>query len=313
MNDQPIPIHVNARKEGLSGLLQAYAELTKAKLSVLVVMSTGVAFVMASELGVDWLVLLWTILGTTLSAGAAAALNQLFEYKRDCAMHRTLGRPLPSGRISKVHAFVVGMALAYLGIFTLAIGANPAAAGISFLTILFYVLVYTPLKPKTTLNTFVGAFVGALPPLIGWVAATNALSASAWLLAGILFLWQIPHFLALAWKYREQYEQGGFYMLPSVDPSGELTGRASVLASLCLIPLCLLLTSVETTNSVFALCASLLNTWFVIVSFQFWKSPNNTTAMKMFIASIIYLPLLFLLMLLTRQYVTFQDITATIL
>jgi len=309
MNNQAMTIEPNTDKQGRQGLIQAYADLTKLKLSILVVMSTAVAFVMGSELGIEWTTLLWTVLGTTLSAASAATLNQLFERKRDAHMHRTADRPIPSGRISSVHAFVVGILLAYVGISLLAFGANPAAAGISFLTILLYVLVYTPLKPITTFNTFVGAFVGALPPLIGWAAATNSLHSGAWLLAGILFLWQIPHFLALAWKYKDQYEEGGFFMLPSIDPSGELTGRVSVLASLCLVPLCLLLTADGVTSNVFAVGGSLLSWWIAYISFRFWRNPNNTTALKMFFASIAYLPLLFILMVLTRQHVDFSEIT----
>ena len=309
MNNQAMTLEANTQKLGLGGLIQTYADLTKLKLSILVVMSTAVAFVMASELGIEWMIFLWTVVGTILSAAAAATLNQLFERARDSEMLRTENRPIPSGRISSIHAFIVGVVLAYAGISILAFGANPAAAGISFLTIFLYVAVYTPLKPKTTFNTFVGAFVGALPPLIGWVAATNTLSAGAWILAGVLFLWQIPHFLALAWKYKDQYEQGGFFMLPSVDPSGELTGRVSVIASLCLIPLCLLLTEEGVTSTLFAIGGSALSLWFTYVSFRFWRKPNNKTAMNMFLASIAYLPLIFILMVLTRQYVDFSEIT----
>ncbi|MBC8202296.1 MAG: protoheme IX farnesyltransferase [Planctomycetes bacterium] len=305
MNDQETTIHIEHDKDGQQGLIQAYCELTKIKLSLLVVMSTAVAFVMASELGIDWLAFLWTVIGTTLSAAAAATWNQLFEQKRDASMARTQNRPIPSGRISTVHAFVVGVLLTYGGLATLAFGANPAAAGVSLLTILTYVFVYTPLKPRTTYNTFIGAIVGAFPPLLGWVAAVETLSGGAWILAGILFLWQIPHFLALAWKYKDDYEHGGFTMLPSLDSEGELTGRVSVLAAVCLIPLCLLFTSEGVASPLFAIGGSLLSAWFTYVSYKFWRNPNNTTAMRMFLASIAYLPLLFILMLFTREYVNF--------
>ena len=288
-------------------LFQAYCALTKIKLSLLVVMSAAVAFVMASELGIDWMTFLWTAVGTTLSAAAAATWNQLFERKRDAKMPRTKNRPIPSGRISTLHAFVVGVLLTYGGLSVLGLGANLAAAAVSLCTILMYVFVYTPLKPRTTFNTFIGAIVGALPPLLGWAAAVGTLTSGAWIFAGILFLWQIPHFLALAWRYKDEYEHGGFTMLPSVDHSGELTGRVSVLTALCLVPLCLLFTSEGVTTQFFAISGSILSLWFTYVSFKFWLNPNNTTAMKMFLTSILYLPLLFICMLLSRQYVDFSE------
>jgi len=290
-------------------LFQAYCELTKIKLSLLVVMSTAVAFVMASELGIDWMAFLWTVIGTTLSAAAAATWNQLFEHKRDAKMSRTKDRPIPSGRISILHAFVVGVLLTYGGLFVLAFGANPAAAGVSLLTILTYVFVYTPLKPRTSFNTFIGAIVGAFPPLLGWVAAVGSLSGAAWIFGGILFLWQIPHFMALAWKYKDEYEHGGFIMLPSLDPSGDLTGRVSILTALCLVPLCLLFTLEGVASTVFAVVGSMLSLWYTYVAFRFWRNPSNGTAVKMFLTSIMYLPLLFVLMLLTRQYVDFVPIS----
>jgi len=290
-------------------LFQAYCELTKIKLSLLVVMSTAVAFVMASELGIDWMAFLWTVIGTTLSAAAAATWNQLFEHKRDAKMSRTKDRPIPSGRISILHAFVVGVLLTYGGLSVLAFGANPAAAGVSLLTILTYVFVYTPLKPRTSFNTFIGAIVGAFPPLLGWVAAVGSLSGGAWIFGGILFLWQIPHFMALAWKYKDEYEHGGFIMLPSLDPSGNLTGRVSILTALCLVPLCLLFTLEGVASTVFAVVGSMLSLWYTYVAFRFWRNPSNGTAVKMFLTSIMYLPLLFVLMLLTRQYVDFVPIS----
>ena len=290
-------------------LFQAYCELTKIKLSLLVVMSTAVAFVMASELGIDWMVFLWTVIGTTLSAAAAATWNQLFERKRDAKMSRTKDRPIPSGRISILHAFVAGVLLTYGGLSVLAFGANLSAAGVALLTILTYICIYTPLKPRTSFNTFIGAIVGAFPPLLGWVAAVGSLSGGAWIFGGILFLWQIPHFMALAWKYKDEYEHGGFTMLPSLDPSGDLTGRVSILTALCLVPLCLLFTLEGVASTVFAVVGSMLSLWYTYVAFRFWRNPSNGTAVKMFLTSIMSLPLLFVLMLLTRQYVDFVPIS----
>lgn len=308
MNNQPITAASITSNQSKQGLYSAYCELTKIKLSLLVVMSTAVAFVMASELGIEWLVLLWTVIGTTLSAAAAAAWNQLIEQKRDAVMARTQNRPIPSGRISSMHAFIAATVLTYAGISVLAFGANPSAAGISLLTILTYIFIYTPLKPRTSFNTFIGAIVGAFPPLLGWVAATGTLSGGAWVFAGILFMWQIPHFMALAWKYKDDYEQGGFTMLPAIDPTGTLTGRVSVITAMCLVPLCLLFTNVGTTSVVFAIGGSVLSLWYTYVSFLFWRVPSNETASRMFLTSISYLPLLFILMLFTRKFVDFTMI-----
>lgn len=306
MNNQTITAESYTPKQSKHGLFTAYCELTKIKLSLLVVMSTAVAFVMASELGIEWLVLLWTVIGTTLSAAAAAVWNQLIERKRDAVMDRTKNRPIPTGRISSMHAFITATLLTYAGLSVLAFGANPSAAGISLLTLLTYLFIYTPLKPQTTFNTFVGAVVGAFPPLLGWVAATGTLSGGAWIIAGILFMWQIPHFMALAWKYKDDYEKGGFIMLPAIDPTGTLTGRVSVITAMCLVPLCLLFTNVGTTSVVFAIGGSALSLWYTYVSFLFWRVPSNETASRMFLTSISYLPLLFILMLLTRKFVDFN-------
>ena len=285
-----------------------YAELSKIRLSLLVVVTTGAGFIMASTLGIDWLTLLWTLLGTTACAGSAAALNQLAERSRDMKMHRTSKRPLVAGHLSRVHAFVFGIVLAYIGISILSFGSNIEAAGIALLTILLYVLVYTPLKPITTFNTAVGALVGALPPLIGWVAASGTISAGGWVLAGILFIWQIPHFLALAWMYREDYERGGFKMLPAIDASGELTARVSVITSSCLIPLALFLTVVESTGVFFAIAGSLLGVFMTMRAIVFWKTRDDASARRLFFASIIYLPLIIVAMLIDRETIQWIEL-----
>ena len=278
-----------------------YSDLTKIRLSLLVVVTTGAGFILASPLGIDWLTLLWTLLGTTACAGSAAALNQLAEHSRDIKMHRTLSRPLPAGHLSKAHAFVFGILLTYIGIAILSFGANIEAAGIALLTILIYILVYTPLKTITSFNTLVGALVGGLPPLIGWVAASGTIELGGWILAGILFIWQIPHFLALAWMYREDYERGGFTMLPAIDKTGELTARVSVITSLCLIPLALFLTVVGTTGILFAIIGTILGGFMTMKSITFWRKRDDASARRLFFASIIYLPLIIVAMLADRE------------
>jgi len=282
-------------------IMHIYCELAKIRLSMLVVVTTGVGFIMASTLGIDWIVLLWTLLGTTACAGSAAALNQLAEHARDARMKRTSNRPIPAGHISKMHTFVFGVVLGYGGVAILSFGANVEAAGIALLTILIYVLVYTPLKTLTSFNTIVGSFVGGLPPLIGCVAANTSISSGGWILAGIVFIWQIPHFLALAWMYRDDYAQGGFKMLPSLDESGELTARVSVITSMCLIPLALFMTVVGSTGILFAIAGTILGGFMTMRSITFWRKRDDNSARRLFFASITYLPILLAFMIMDRQ------------
>ena len=301
MESTAAPTHSPTLVDKNHRLLGIYGELSKIRLSLMVVITTGTGFVLASPSGINWLTLLWTLVGTTACAGSAAALNQLAEGSRDKLMHRTSNRPLPAGLVSKAHAFVFGVVLAYIGVATLSFGANIEAAGIALLTILIYVLIYTPLKPRTSFNTIVGAVVGALPPLIGWVAASDSIGRGGLILAGILFVWQIPHFLALAWMYREDYVRGGFKMLPAIDPSGELTSRVSVMTSLCLIPLALFMTHVGSTGFLFAIAGTILGGFMTMRSIAFWRKRDDASARRLFFASIIYLPLLLVCMLLDRQ------------
>ena len=282
-------------------LLYLYSELTKIRLSALVVVTTAVGFIMASTLGIDWMTLLWTVVGTACCACAAAVLNQVTEHTKDAAMDRTKNRPIPAGHISTIHAFIVGVLLAYIGVAILSFGASVGAAGLALLTILIYVLIYTPLKTKTSFNTIVGAVVGAIPPLIGWVAATGSIGRGGIILAGILFVWQLPHFLALAWMYKDDYTQAGFKMLPSLDDSGELTARASIVTSMCLIPLALFMSIAGSTSVLFAIVGSLLGFWLTGRSIAFWRQRNRTTARKLFFATIIYLPILLVFMMIDRQ------------
>ncbi len=290
--------------------MNLYAELSKIRLSLLVVMTTCAGFIMASPLGIDWVILLWTVLGTTACAGSAAALNQLAERTRDMKMHRTIDRPLPSGHLSRAHAFIFGVVLAYIGVAILSFGANIGSAGIALLTILIYVFIYTPLKPYTSFNTVVGAIVGAMPPLIGWVAASDSIGPGGWILAGILFIWQIPHFLALAWMYKDDYELGGFKMLPAVDISGELTARVTVLTSVCLIPMALFMTIADATGLLFAISGILLGSFMTLRSLSFWRARDIASARRLFFASIIYLPLLLAMMLIDRQTIPWIELGA---
>jgi protoheme IX farnesyltransferase len=302
MKSTTAPSHTAITQDSPS-LLSLYCELTKIRLSMMVVITTAVGFIMASTLGVDWMRMLWTVLGTTCCACAAAALNQLAEHSKDAAMNRTKYRPIPAGHISPLHAFIVGVLLSYVGVAIISFGASVGAAGLALLTILIYVLIYTPLKTRTSFNTIVGAVVGAIPPLIGWVAAAGSIGRGGIILGGILFIWQLPHFLALAWMYKDDYQTGGFKMLPLLDESGELTARASVMTSMCLVPLALFMSISGSTHILFAIVGSILGLWVTSRSIAFWRKRDYASARRLFFATIIYLPILLAFMLIDRQTV----------
>ncbi len=296
-----------ADRTGKRHLLGLYLELSKARLSALVLLTTAVGFVMATPAVVggssriDWLRLLLTIAGTALAAGGANALNQFLEMRRDGLMHRTRRRPLPSGALSPAHGLLFGLAAAYAGLGVLGLAVSLQAAGLALATILIYLLLYTPLKTRSTLNTLVGAVCGAIPPMIGWVAASGSLDRGAWILGGLLFVWQIPHFLALAWMYRDDYARGGFKMLPGLDPTGRLTGQVVVLTSLGLLPLGLAVTLRGLAGPVYAVGSMVLGAWFVYVGARLYARPSDAGARRLFLASIAYLPLLLCLMILDRK------------
>ena len=281
-------------------LLHLYADLVKLRLSMLVVVTAGVGCIMASGSTIDWLLVLWTVVGTMACAASANAINQIIEVRRDALMLRTQGRPLPSGGLSSVHGWIVAVVLAYGGLTLLTLAVNVFAAGLALLTLLLYVLAYTPLKPITTLNTLVGAVVGGLPPLIGWVAVRGQIDVGGWTLAAILFVWQLPHFLSLAWMYREQYEMAGFRMLPSVAGGERAVCEATLLSTLLLIPLSLLVVTMHLAGVMYAVFALLLGLWFAWRAFAFFRHRTRPTARAAFLASLLYLPLLLLAMALDR-------------
>lgn len=275
------------------------AELTKARLSLLVVFTTLVGYVLGCMTtgGFDWWVMLGVCVGTALAAASASIVNQMAEISRDRLMHRTRERPLPTGRVKPAVAFVLATLLAYAGAALIALSANLLAAGLALLTLLGYALLYTPLKRHTSLNTLFGAACGALPPMIGWSGATGGLETGAWLLAAILFVWQLPHFMALAWLYREDYARGGFVMLPHLDPDGSITAKVAVLSSLvlvALVPLCILN---GLAGWVFGISATVLGLWMVVRATAFMKSRTDLTARRLFLASLVYMMLVMSMLL----------------
>lgn len=284
----------------LASLPGLYADLVKFRLSLLVVATAAVGALMAAWTTIDWPIVGWTVLGTMLCAASANAFNQVIEYRRDRLMERTRGRPVPSGRMSPWHGWLVAAVLGYAGAAVLALLVNELACGLAVLTLLLYVLCYTPLKSRSTLNTLVGAVVGAIPPLIGWAAVRNSLSPEAWMLAALLFLWQLPHFLALAWILRDQYAGAGFRMLP-ISPGGEhATCEATLMSTLLLIPLSLLATLMGMAGWVYAGFALLMGCWWSWRAFVFFRVRDRATARRVFLASLLYLPFVLTVMVLDR-------------
>ena len=284
------------------GVRRMLMDLTKVRLNALVLLTTAVGYVLGREgaAAFDWGLLFLTMLGTGLAAASAAILNQALEQRRDSKMHRTRGRPVASGRLSPILAFMAGIGLAYAGFALLAgwVGIAPAVLAVS--NVIVYAFIYTPLKPLTTMNTLFGAVCGAIPPMIGWSAATGGLEAGAWVLGGILFVWQLPHFFALAWMYRDDYRRGGHAMLPVLDPTGGITGQVMTTTAALLVPVGLTGTMFGVAGWFFAATATFAGCWFTARCILFWRSPSDRAARAVFMTSLAYLPIVLGVMVLDR-------------
>ena len=277
------------------------SELFKMRLTTLVLLTTFVGFYCGWRGPMAWSLLLHTMLGTALVAAGASALNQLLERDYDAKMRRTQDRPLPSGRMTPETVLITGGACAALGLVYLAWFVNPLTALLGATTLVFYLFIYTPLKRVTTLNTAIGAIPGALPPLMGWTAARGAISGEGWSLFAILFFWQLPHFLAIAWMYRDDYARGGFVMLPVVDPDGIRTGKQALSHTLGLLPVSLSPILFGMTGTVYLAGALALGAGFIWAAWQFSRHMSEAWARRLFYASIVYLPLLLSLMVLDKR------------
>jgi heme o synthase len=277
-----------------------FVTLAKPRLNLLVVGSAAAGYAMAGGDTSHVFKLVCTILGTGLVAGGASAYNQILERKTDALMQRTRSRPLPDGRLQVSEALLFATALSSLGLATLFVGVNTLSALVALATLVSYVAVYTPLKPVTSFATVIGAIPGALPPVIGWVAAREDLTDGAWLLFGIVFLWQLPHFLSIAWMFREDYARAGFPMLPVLEPDGRSTGRQSVIYSAALVPLSLAPTLIGLTGRAYFAGAFALAAIFMALTIKFALSRSRADAKRLFFGSIIYLPMLWILMIANR-------------
>ncbi len=273
-------------------LLAVLMELTKARLTALVLVTTLTGFFVGRTEASSWLAGLHVLLGTGLVAAGAAALNEWWERDLDRLMERTAHRPLPAGLVEPGFALGLGLALSLAGVAYLAWVVNFLTAFLGALALVSYVLVYTPLKRRTTWNTFVGAIPGALPPLMGWTAVRGELGWGGLALFAVLFLWQIPHFMAIAWLYREQYALAGFRMLPVVDPQGRATGWSALLSSILLLAVSLAPVGLGLAGVAFGWGAVALGVVFVWASLKFTLGMDRQRARLVFFASIVYLPLL---------------------
>jgi protoheme IX farnesyltransferase len=267
-------------------------QLVKARLTFLVLITTAVGFYAGWQGPMDFVALLHAVFGTALAAGGAAALNQWWEHKFDAIMLRTQMRPIPSGRMLPREGFIVGAGLGVGGVLYLALAVNLISAALAAATIGIYLFAYTPLKRISTANTLVGAIPGAIPPLIGWAAARNDLAAPAWTLFAILFLWQLPHFFAIGWMYREDYVRAGFVMLSGRDLEGARTGRQSVFFTTLLLVASVTPAWFNMVSLLYLPVALSLGAVFLGLAFRFQTHRTLASARQLFFASIIYLPLL---------------------
>jgi protoheme IX farnesyltransferase len=273
-----------------------FLELTKPRITSMVALTTAAGYLLTAPRPIDWLVLVHALLGTALVASGASALNQVIERRTDAQMRRTANRPLPAGRLQPEAALLFGVTLSLLGVSYLAMLVNVLTAVVGAVTLGLYVCVYTPMKRVSSLSTLVGAVPGAMPPMMGCTAAGGVLGVEAWILFGILFFWQMPHFLAIAWLYRSDYERGGFPLLALGHLPGIRTARQMVLYSAALIPVSLLPTVLGFTGLTYFVGAAVLGLVFLAYSFGFGLAQNAPAARRLLLASVVYLPVVLLLM-----------------
>jgi protoheme IX farnesyltransferase len=301
--DEPLlsPAAPYALLAPLASRAVAFVSLTKPRLLLMVLVTVAVGFLLGargSPHGTTAAALAATLVGTALVAGGAGALNQWLERGRDAQMRRTANRALPSGRLTPAQALLFGTVLSFVGIAFLFLSVNALAAAAAFLTLVLYIAVYTPLKSVTTLNTVIGAVPGALPPLIGWGAATGTLGREAWTLFLIVFLWQFPHFLAIAWIYRDDYARAGFRMLTGRDTRGTMTGCQAVSYALALVPAGLLPALVGLAGPIYFAGALFFGLMYLGDALSFWLQASDARARRLLMTSFLYLPAVLLLMFL---------------
>lgn len=290
-----------AKVIGLRDKFAAYIELTKPRIAILLVLTSAAGFYLASTGPFDVALFVHSMLAITLLAFGVATLNQVWERDLDVLMNRTATRPLPTSRVTYAEAMVFGLIQCVAAEIYLLAAVNALTAFLGLIVIVGYVLVYTPLKTRTSASTAIGALPGALPPLMGWTAAANDITIGAWALFAMQFLWQFPHFMAIAWMYREEYAKAGILMLPVVEPEGKLTARQIVMFSIMLLPVSLAPFFFGLSGYIFLGGASVLGVWMLWASIRAARSKTNEQAKKLLLVSVIYLPLLFILMVADKR------------
>jgi protoheme IX farnesyltransferase len=285
---------------GWSPRVTDYLALTKPRLNFLVVLTTAAGYFLGAPRSLDLWGMVSAVVGTALVASGAAVLNQVYERDTDALMRRTRMRPLPDGRITPTDATMFGVALTGSGLALLAARANLCAASLALATVVIYIVIYTPMKRRSSLSTLIGAVPGALPPLIGWAASHGSVSTGGGALFAIVFLWQMPHFMAIAWLYRDDYHKAGFPMLPVIEPEGRRTGRQAVLYAAALLPVSLVPTFVGVSGRAYFGIALALGAALLWLAVRFAATRSETAAQRLFFGSITYLPLLWAVMILNR-------------
>ncbi len=278
----------------------AYVELTKPRITSLIVLTSAAGFCLGSPGPLNYVLLLHAMIGIALLSSGIGTLNQFIERDLDRLMRRTVERPLPSKRLLPAEALWFGVLLTAGGEVYLTAFVNTLSAVLGLTVIAGYLFLYTPLKTRTSLSTAIGAFPGAMPPFIGWVAARGQVDVGAWVLFAILFLWQFPHFLAIAWMYREDYGRAGIMMLPVVEPDGRVTGQQIIAYTLMLVPISLLPTVLGISGRIYFVAALVLGLLFLLSAVRAALSKSNQHARQLLLASVLYLPLLFGVMVLNR-------------
>ena len=289
----PLPIAAPRRA---AAAVADYVALTKPRLNFLVVATSAAGYYLGAEASLDGAAMVAAVVGTALVAGGAAVLNQLYERDTDALMRRTRMRPLPAGRVIPADAGIFGTVLSAAGLALLAARTNWLAAALALATLIVYLAVYTPMKRRTPAATLVGAVPGALPALIGWTASHGSIATGGTALFAIVFLWQIPHFMAIAWLYRDDYGKAGFPMLPVVEPDGVRAGRHALAYAAVLLPAALVPSFTGLAGSIYLVAATLLGIALLVLAVRFWRERTDASARALFFGSIIYLPLIWIVL-----------------
>jgi len=281
---------------GLREKFAAYLELTKPRIAFMLVLTAAAGFYLGAPNNFDVILFINSMIGIALLAFGVATLNQVWERKTDALMERTAKRPLVTQKLSFTEALAFGLSLCLVAEIYLAFLVNGLTAILGLTVIVGYVLLYTPLKTRTSASTAIGAIPGAMPPLMGWTASANEISLGAWALFALLFLWQFPHFLAIAWMYKEQYAKAGILMLPVIEPDGKITARQIVIFTVLLLPVSLAPYFLGFAGLIYLVGASLLGLWFLWASIKTARAKSVEQARKLLLVSVLYLPLIFALM-----------------